>query len=511
MLSNKNYLKEAAWVQNSYKLCIAKIRGNIYDCHKNLLTNEENKITSCIIPSENTLNILKTRIPKAKIDEITDFFEKKEPFLWDLGEEINEIDEKNSIRCFKVPKRYSKESICPHIIGHLNNSDEGVCGIEKAYNDFLTESNSEISVSYKKNAMGEVLPGEEVEVTDTSALMKRGIVLTIDKKIQNIAQNAMKKYINKGACVILEVPTAKIRACVSLPDFSPEDIPKVLKDENSPLVNRAFCSYNLGSIFKLVTAATALESGISEKNTHDCSGSFNVEGKDFHCFASKPHNMLNMTEAIQFSCNSYFINLALKLQPEKLYNLSTLLGFNKSCILAPYITSAQGNLPTVEDLHNKQVMANFSFGQGELLATPLQVAGLINTIASNGKYTAPSLIEGKLEQNSEYIEKTQPNNPKQILSRKTTQVLKKAMYDSVENGTSAKGKPNLEEAGAKTSTAETGIIKEGRKVIQAWYAGFYPYSTPKYVISILGEDGIGGGETCGPVFREICDEIIGDS
>ena len=81
------------------------------------------------------------------------------------------------------------------------------------------------------------------------------------------------------------------------------------------------------------------------------------------------------------------------------------------------------------------------------------------------------------------------------------------MKASVDYGTSEKGKPQFVSAAAKTSTAQTGIIENGKKIEQSWFAGFFPYEKPKYVVVVLSEAGSGGGESCGPVFKEIADRI----
>ena len=81
------------------------------------------------------------------------------------------------------------------------------------------------------------------------------------------------------------------------------------------------------------------------------------------------------------------------------------------------------------------------------------------------------------------------------------------MKASIEYGTSEKGKPENTTAAAKTSTAQTGIIEDGKKIDQSWFAGFFPYENPKYSIVILSEAGAGGGESCGPVFKEIAERM----
>ena len=81
------------------------------------------------------------------------------------------------------------------------------------------------------------------------------------------------------------------------------------------------------------------------------------------------------------------------------------------------------------------------------------------------------------------------------------------MRCAVEHGTAQKGKPEKTEAAAKTSTAQTGIVENGRRIEQSWIAGMFPVESPKYCIVVLSEDGSGGGESCGPVFKEIIERM----
>ena len=333
-------------------------------------------------------------------------------------------------------------------------------------------------------------------------------VLTIDEKIQKIAEFAAQKYIKKGAILITEVPNCEIRACVSMPTFSPTDVAVVLNDEDAPLLNRALLSYNIGSVFKLVTAAAILNENKSPDEIYNCTGNCEVDGHKFHCFENKGHGAVNLEKAIALSCNTYFIEKALTIGGEKLLELSKKLGFSKEFELAPGIISKAGVVPTIENLSNTRALANFSFGQGKLLVTPIQVAILLNTIASGGLFCEPRLVEGLVNENLNYIQKTAKPSLTRVLSTECAKNLVEYMRSSVEYGTSAKGKPDNGFAAAKTGTAQPGIKIENRPVIQAWFAGIYPADKPKYSIVVFAEDAKGGGESCGPAFKKITHEIF---
>ena len=388
-------------------------------------------------------------------------------------------------------------------MGYLNGSGEGVSGIEKAYNEYLSTDCGGISVSYPVDAVGRVLPGEERTVEDTSTLQEKGVVLTIDSELQTLAETAARKYLTKGAVVITSLPDNALRAVVSLPDFSAADVSASLNGADSPMLNRAFSSYNVGSVFKLVVAAAALESGISPDDTYECVGQIDVDGQAFHCFSGKAHGVVDLNDAIAYSCNAYFVQLAQKVGGKRVLEMAQKMGFGQEIAFADGMVSAAGVLPDESELSIPRALANFSFGQGSLMATPIQINNMVATIACGGEYHTPYLVEGLVDENRHFVEQHEEEAVRWVMSPQTAVQIMKYMKSSVEYGTSKQGKPEELTAGAKTATAETGLKDGDREIIQAWYTGFYPADNPQYVITILAEDGDGGGKSCGPVFRDI--------
>jgi cell division protein FtsI/penicillin-binding protein 2 len=503
-ISRIDWLQNVASTQQSYKVEVAKIRGTIYDCNKNPIVNKERNKKASICPSSRSKAELSKILPKEKMNEILSFFSSSIPFSLEIPDFVDNVSD--SI-IFNVPKRYVKDQLCSHIIGYLDETSNGVCGLEKSFNEYLLDSQGEISLNYEIDAKGRKLGQIQPIIKDTSYLASAGVELSIDLCIQEITQKAMDKHIRNGAAVVLKVPDASVKACVSIPGFSPNSLEEAIKNNNSPLVNKAFSSYNVGSIFKLVIAAAALESGISNDEEYDCKGNISVDDTNFHCFASQEHGSVNMENAMKFSCNTYFIDLAKKIKSEAMLDLSYKMGFGKENEIAPDIVSDCGNLPKLSDLEEKAELANFSFGQGSILATPLQIAELTNTIASGGLNTKPHLVDGLLNESLELVEKFQNKPSIKVLSENTAQKLKTFMKASIEEGTSSNGNPKKISAAAKTSTAQTGKNSSSHELTIAWFAGFFPYEKPEYVVVVLAEDAESGGRNCGPVFSEIADEI----
>lgn len=502
-ISTKDVLYDAAAYQRSYRLKIAEVRGTIYDCRKYPLVNRSRKLVAAVVPGTRIFNELSNSVSEPQISELWKKLSSSEPFSIEVNKKIN----CSGVKTFEVPVRYSGVVPAAHIVGYLSGDGKGISGIEKAYDDYLCGGKNDICVRYSVDASNRLLSGEDSFTDDKSYLTTKGVVLNIDQRLQSLAEEVSNKYITKGAVIITEVPDCEIRAMVSLPGFMPQAVAKYLNDKDSPLINRALSQYSFGSIFKLVTSAAALEDGIDEGLQYECNGFNEVNGNKFRCFGGKPHGTEDMGKAVAYSCNGYFIELSKKLGAEKMLCMAKKFGFGEEIELAPGISGAKGVLPSKESLENMGILANFSFGQGKLMAVPIQVSGMINTIASGGIYSTPKLVYGLADEGMR-ITKGNNKSPERIISEETANKLKKFMVESIEYGTSNRGKPEKISAAAKTSTAQTGIINsDGDEVIQAWYAGFFPVDNPKYSIVVLSEGAKGGGESCGPVFREIIDKI----
>lgn len=153
-------------------------------------------------------------------------------------------------------------------------------------------------------------------------------------------------------------------------------------------------SYNVGSSFKLAVAAAALEEGISPAFSVNCVGGITVAGRIFYCHNRAGHQETDLRRAIEQSCNPYFVKLGQAAGGEQILGMAKALGFGRSTELAPGLTAAAGTLPTESDLQNLHELANFSFGQGKLTATPVQIAAMVSAVANGGMAVTPKLVLG---------------------------------------------------------------------------------------------------------------------
>ena len=497
-------LARTARQQSSYKLTVAATRGTIYDCNLTALTGAgETEYSAAVVPGAGAAAALDRALPASRMEDLYPTLTGGKPFALRLPRRVDA----EGIDVFALRNRYPDSGRAVHILGYLDGSGKGAAGVEKAYDSVLSGNRGRITVTYRVDALNHVLPGEEKKIEDTSNLGKSGVVLTLDNYIQTVAEQAADRYLTKGAIVVAEVPSGRLRAVVSRPDYGQNDIAPVLRAADSPLLNRALSAYSVGSVFKLVAAAAALEHGVPPDYSYTCTGGIEVSGGVFHCFNSQSHGRETMEQAIANSCNTYFVNLMQKVPRKDFLAMASALGFGKSFELAPGLSSGAGVLPSLTSLGVPRALANFSFGQGELTATPLQVTAMVNAIASGGVYTDPTLYAGRVDEKLAYTDRAAEPKGTRVMSEKNAALLRKFMRASIESGTSLKGKPLRTTAGAKTATAQTGRVLNGAELDESWFTGFFPYDDPKYAVTVFAEGGDGGGTTCGPAFREIADCI----
>ena len=295
---------------------------------------------------------------------------------------------------------------------------------------------------------------------------------------------------------------------VSLPDFQPGTVADSLDAADSPLLNRALCNYNLGSVFKITSAAAALEKGIPISTAFPCNGSVTIGNVTFHCHNRLGHGTLNMQDGFAQSCNPYFIQLMQQAGGSALLGMASNLGFDRSLILADGLKTARATLPTAEELLSPAAVGNLAFGQGSLLGTPVHVAQMVAAVVNGGKIIRPTILKGYCDKEGRLSEET--IEPEQtVFSKQTAQTLKDLMIYAVKEGTGASAQPTVSAgaAGGKTGTAETGWKSENKAVVQSWFGGFYPAENPKYVIAVIAEDSDNTKGKSSPVFKKICEDI----
>ena len=502
-LSTSSGSVQAAATHGRYTLTISQQRGAIYDRNLNLIVNNSVKYVAAVVPMENSAQQMATLLPHVQDqDGLKTRFEQRQPFTVVVDSPDISVQ---GVRVYTTAERYGKNALASHITGYVDSTGNGVTGVERAFNDLLKSYSSTLTETVAVDAKRRVLAGVTASAV-SSGNSTGGVVLTLDAAVQMSAQAAADKYLKAGAVVVMDVHSGDILASVSEPGYSPLYLSSALKSPNSPLVNRAFSAYNLGSVFKTVVACAALESGINQTLSYTCKGVVNVAGRDFHCEKRTGHGKEDMSLGFANSCNTYFITLGLKTGANKILDMAQRFGFGQKATFAQGLSTDSGALPTAAQLKIPASLANFSIGQGQLMATPTQVACAVSALANGGLLPTERLVKG-VYNGTKMVTEYPGAVPTRVVSQQIADTVKGFMIKTVNEGTGMPAKPKYGGAGGKTSTAETGWVQNGKAINQAWFAGFYPAATPKYAIVVVCENGRAGGADAGPVFKQIADDL----
>ncbi len=495
-MTSERYLS-AANEQSTRRITVKNKRGTVFSSDMTPISNSDESFATLITDEPEGINALSKQLSIEELDEIIGEIRKSGFAIRYFDRQIEE----KGVYSIRI-KTENKEAIANHILGYTNSENHGVSGLQLAFDDLLY-SDEKAEFTFSIDGHGNILKGSVKTVGQAFSAENSGIKTTINLKIQKIVEDAMQN-ISVGAAVVTEVKTGKIRAMVSRPDYDINNLAESLTDENSPLINRCLYNYNVGSVYKPLVAAVGIESGNSNF-LHNCVGYSDIDGLIFACHKLNGHGQVSLRQAIKYSCNTFFYNFAASLDINKIYNMALLAGFDGRVTLANGIKTEKGNIGDLSELEiSKRAIANLAIGQGELMVSPLTLSNLYLSIANNGSYIPPTLIEGKVE-NGQLTESEPPMEKVKLMEKTTASILRSHLAGVLdEDGTGHLAKPTLTTAAGKTGTAQTGIIKEGKRVTNSWFCGFFPQNEPKYVVIILAENSSG---SCTATFSKIADEI----
>lgn len=491
--------------QSTVTVTAATARGTIYDRHLTPLTNCETQYSASVISTPEALAALSGSLTETEWQQLNKQLQNGKPTVQHFQSPVALAA---GITQFVTPIRYSNDQLAAHVIGYLGDDGiHGVSGIEKALDDLLIQSSGSISITYQTDGTGKALQGGETKVENTLSRAKGGVSLTLDSDIQRMVEQVAGENISKGAVVVMEPNSGEIMALASFPDFEPTALAAYLDDSDSPLFNRALGNYNCGSVFKIVSAATALENGVPATQRFTCTGSIPVGNNRIKCHHVLGHGTLDLCGGFSLSCNPYFIQMIQLTGGTPLYRMASSFGLDSPIFLAPGYQTARAVMPTETDLLTPTALANLSFGQGDLMASPVHVSKLTASVINGGVISRPNLLRGTVNQAGEIIE-AEDEAPTRVFSQKTASVIYEMMLETVENGSGKSAMPQYGGAGGKTGTAETGWkTKDGDTMVQSWFTGFYPAVDPQYVITVLVEDAGRNEEQSAPVFKKLCDAL----
>lgn len=459
---------------NSYLITIDSNYPTLYYSDLQRINNNKNKYVAVIRQTERDIAELYTLFDYNQRQEIINELKNGYPVVRNIDSKYK--DKTKSIKIYKINGSDDalKQLISPESGGMLSYLDK----------NYATKK-----VAFSIDAKGRLLSGDTGKLEENNYDSYYGFKLTIDKSVQQIAENACKDM-KSGAAIVMDVKSSKILACVTKPDDS--------------YINKCFANYCVGSVYKLVVAACALENNIDL--TYTCKGSIKVNDSVFSCQGNHTHGTQTLKTALANSCNCYFVNLALTLGSDKILHTSQKFGFDSTINLFDDWSVKASKMPQRDSLTSKGQLALLGFGQGTLLASPLQICSTLCTIANNGTYNEPCLITSRVDKKGN-LAPYSTQNSKSAIKKPNANTLVKYMRYVVSNGTGKAADTAKGLSAGKTATAQTGQFADGNELLNTWFAGVYPYNNPKYAIVIMTEQGTSGAKDCCPVFRAIVENL----
>ncbi len=454
-------------------------------------------------------------------------------------------------------RQYSSGNLASHVVGTIGKISEvkegyntndyiGKTGIEYLFEKYLKgqDGTKQIDMSVDGTNTEEYVTQEAVEGSD--------VVLTIDANLQKVTEEALannikkinsggfgKKYsTNSGAAIVMNVKTGEVLSMASYPDFNPQDFVGGISAENwekyntedTPQVNKTMqTAYAPGSIFKMVTAIAGLESGaISTKETINDTGVYPKYTNpkcwiytDYH----RGHGRLNVSGAIQHSCNYFFYETADRMGIDTLAKYAKYFGLGtKTGIELPNETSGTlASKETKENLYHEKWYAgetlSAAIGQSYNSFSLVQIAKYISMLANGGNKIQPTIVEKIINSDGTEVPKEEIQN---LINEKAgikqedqeeisiSQENLKAVLQGMESVTDDQGgtaysifKNFAISVGGKTGSAETSTGK-----VNAWFVGFAPFEDPQIAVVVLVENG-GHGYYTAEAVKEIIEQYFG--
>ena len=479
---------------------------------------------------------------------------------------LEQIKERNAefsgVEVVETPVRvYPLKTTASHILGRIGRIESSELeGNEDIYNqnDIIGKSGIEyVFEKYLKGTDGVKQIDMNVDGTITDEYVSKeavsgsDVILTIDSKLQAVTEQALADNINKianhgfsqednpadaGAAVVLNVKTGEVIAMASYPDYDPSAFVNgidtntwnyYINGDTKPLENKAISAmYSPGSTYKMVTALAGLETGtITPKTKINDTGVFRKYNSSWKCWNRHGHGYLNVSQAIEHSCNYFFYDLGDRLGIDNLAKYSYYLGLGHKTgielkgeidgVLASNEIAKQENR-----VWNPGETISAAIGQSYNTFTPLQMAKYVAMIANRGKNLDVTIVKSIINPDGSEVSRDEYEsyvNEKLGLQQENVEEMNfkeeniEAILEGMRGVTSESGGTAYStfrnfniEVGGKTGSAQTGV--QGKT--NAWFVGFAPFDDPEIAIVVFVRNG-GHGSYTAEVAREIIAQYFG--
>ena len=393
----------------------------------------------------------------------------------------------------------------------------GSSGIEASYEQLLRGEKGKEFISV--NAKGQVLGSFDGGKEDVPPREGFDLILSTDFGLQAFAESLMTEY--KGSLVAIDPQDGGVLAMVSTPDYDPsvfsgvtstDEWNKLNDNPAKPLFNRATMTlYPPGSTFKMVLAAAALQDGVIDKNWRiTCPGGFRFGNRFYKC--THVHGSVNIVDAIEESCNTFFYQLILKVGLERWHEYAEKFGFGKKTFVD--IDEEVAGLVPSGAYYDREYgkghwtqgfVVNLGIGQGEIGVSPLQMAQYAATLANGGVLYQPRIVHYVRNKATNKIEEVAHTSTDLGISPKVMGLIREGMRRCVESpeGTGSLARIPGIVVGGKTGTAENPHGED-----HAWFVGFAPFDHPKIAVACIVENAGYGGTKAAPICGQVMERYL---
>ncbi len=518
-----NTLANDLWSRN---LPISADRGEIYDRNGKVIATNATTTSLVFIPNQIKD---KEKIAKDISDILNVDYEKMlahvtkkiaiervhpegRQLSFEVAEKISKLNY-DGVYLLKESKRYYPyNNLLSHVLGYVGIDNQGLSGLELYYDKYLTGVNG--AIKYYSDGKGHRLKLEEKYEPPQSGM---NITLTIDldiqKSIEKELDNVMSMYSPEDALIIAMNPkTGEILGLANRPDFDPNNY----KNYSIEAINRNLAiwkTYEPGSTFKILTLSAAIEENkvnLFEDRYYD-SGSIQVENARIKCWKHGGHGSENFLEVVENSCNPGFVVLGQRLGTNTLYNYVRNYGYgNKTGI--DLNGEGSGILFKLDKMGPVET-ATTSFGQG-ISVTPIQQARAVSAAINGGELLKPYIVKviSEPETNTTILE-NKKQVVKQVISSKTSELVRFALESVVANGTGHNAYIENYRVGGKTGTAqkvENGRYLSGNYIVS--FIGFMPANDPEIIVYVAVNNPKGitqyGGTVSAPIAKNVFKSAI---
>jgi cell division protein FtsI/penicillin-binding protein 2 len=534
-VNQSEWLRDKAQDQRRDELKSKMLRGTIYDRNERTLAMsvkvkslyaDPKEIEDVEYTAQKVAEALKVK-PNAILKDLQEAKESGKRFVWlaqkldeDTAQKLNQTLETSGVRKFDLPKfvglhwreeqkrSYPYKSLAAQVIGFSNADDVGQAGIEQSQEQILR--GAVVKKWQDRDRLGRVYEEEEIEQREPP----KDIVLTINNSIQYKVEQALEKGVKasnskSGMAIALDPKTGEILAMANYPTFDPNKFNEV---SSEAVNNRAIQSiYSPGSIFKLITYGSAIDTNLINPNGMvDCRNGFiEVAGHRFN----DPHatKVMSYGEALAVSSNVAAIKTGMSLGKENFYGYAQKFGFGKTTgIELPAEARGQFRSP---ETWNGDSLASMSIGY-EVGVTALQMVSAYGAIANDGVQLKPHVIKEIRNAEGQPLFVTQPEG-NQIVSAETARGLRGMLREVVLRGTAKRAQLNGYTSAGKTGTAwkfNAKLKRVDAGKYMSSFIGMAPADNPAVVIAVVMDEPSGGardgGQVSAPVFREIAEAIL---